>query len=285
MHAKCLLVLVALAGCGDSQVTFTQTPQRIDLGVAPIPAATPVPGKQATVALRLPRVGDVRMVRESGSISGAALVRTTRQPVTGNLDKARRFEVLAVAGDVVTRARVSFPVESTELRIGNIAAPWTPHLRDHSYLVDWRAGKLEVSRDDRLPLGADERDRLLDTVRPLVGAPDFVARAIGGKRLASDTVVQLPASEVAATLGDATVRDASLRLVDVRGDVAVFEYYLAARIVDDGTPHDVVARSLLHLSMATGDSVGESTTTSVHTKQGDREMSIVFATKVEFGDA
>lgn len=266
-------------GCGTSEITFEHSPQ--SLAPPLLPAAVAVPDKQATIAIRQPHVGEVRAIREVGSISGAAIVDRSRKPIAGSVSNSRRFEVLAVAGDIVTKARVSFPAESTELVIGGRHTPFTPHLRGHSYLVEWRGGMLELTRTDNAPLTAAERNKLLDTVRPLVGAPDFIARAVGGKPLTTGTTIALPTAELAPTLGEeALVRAATVRLIDVRGDVAILEYHVDARILDEGVPHDVVTRTLVQLSMATGDSVGEATKTAVHTERNDREMSIVISTTI-----
>ena len=270
---------VLALGCGTSEITFEQSPQSLEPRF--LPAAVALSGKQATVAIRQPHVGEVRSIREVGSISGAAIVHRSRKQIAGSIANTRRFEVLAVDGDIVTKARISFPAESTELVVGGLPSPFTPHVRGQTYLVEWRGGMLELTRSDNRPLTAAERNKVLDTVRPLVGAPDFIARAVGGKQLASGTTIALPATELAATLGEeATVRDANLRLIDVRGNVAVFEYHLDARIVDEGVPHDVVSRTLVQLSMATGDSVGETAKTAVHTVRNDREMSFVLSTTV-----
>jgi len=185
----------------------------------PVEAAAPRPPVTASFARRAPRVGDrfderadMHMHLDIG-IEASGAERRTEQ-------------VLAVAGDAVTRLRVTFVEKSESVTEAGKEKRHKSALAGKSYVVDATSGKVVVS-DDKGKLVAPAEAHEVEQRYLTLGKPDPILAAMPPTPLASGE--PLPAlgkameQEMASIADGAVLTDARATLAEVLDDVGVFD--------------------------------------------------------------
>lgn len=259
---RILLCALLAAACKREEPTPSpaQTPERTDDVRPALPAAQAVPDKRATLPAARPKVGQKITVTRDSITRGTTREgggHPTRPLITHSLDMTehwvRRFEVLAIDGDVITDARVTFPQERFEAKRDGETLPWSPHWLGHAYMARWRDGALQVSREDGTAMSEKEDARLRSNLRSELGQPDVVGPVLARRELVSGEVIPLPAAALAQTMADGvSLKRAEARLIDVRDDVAVIEIHLAGEHTGNGL-RSFEARTLEQRSIVSGE--------------------------------
>lgn len=248
-----LVVLVAV-GCGAELVE----PNEPALPERPAVAAK----KPAPRPLRIPRFA----FRAGDTIHG-----THRQDIRSRGgDDAMRFtrervlEVLAVDADgVITKARVAYPRDEHESRHGGRVYPGAPILSG-AYVAEMKRGTLQLRREGGGPpiVGQEARHLELE-LRAFVGHPDYTLRAGIDRPLEPGVFVPID-PRIGDALGrETTLREAKVRLLEVRGETAVLEEVLVYRTLDDGLWYDAAAVTMIELSVTSGRRSTQATTWKV----------------------
>ena len=243
-----ILVVVLVLGCSSRD----RDPDPASLPVFALPPApVAVAEKHVTLQVAPPRAGDVTMVTRTSTTHGVAI--RFDQPHTIDLTErwVLEIETLVVEDRIVTSARVKLTEKSLEFRREGVPARKPSVLVGEVYFADWKNRGIVLRRADGHAPSDAERTELLAVLRGELGVPDILGATLASRPLDSGTVVMLPESELAASLGDGVALvDARAWLVDVRGDHAAVAIEL--RGTTDHGQQRFESRELLDWSISGG---------------------------------
>ncbi|MEO8705885.1 MAG: hypothetical protein ABI867_37990 [Kofleriaceae bacterium] len=259
---RTVLVVIALVGCA----------QKADAPPAEVAPPAPVPVKkpsQITVPELVLRVGDTLETVEHDEVvtkPGATV------DVKISTDRNRRLEVLAVAVDVVTKARITYTKDAVTTVVDGKPIPdYT--LAGAPFVVSWVGDKPAITREDGSALTTELSRRLTDDLRGYLGHPDYVVKAVATAPFEVGTARPLADKQLARALGDiATVRHAVIRLLATRDDTAQLEQVLVYEGEEDSSAYRATTRNLVDISITSGRRIRQVSAMTLHFDRFDFEL-------------
>jgi hypothetical protein len=224
--------LTVAAGCKDNAAKPRPSAPPVagetGSGSAPIAAAAP-----ATDGIKLPnvppRVGDKRTKAEDLTMKTFVEAAPGKQVEVVSMKREEETqEVLAVDGDVITRLKVTYGVQSEQRTTDGKTNDKTSPLAGKTYVVWREAGKLHASREDGSAPPPDELAAVVKGNRR-VGRPAVMEKILGDHRWKPGERVELTADQL-KQIADARDPDSdepapsalSLTLTRTEGSAALF---------------------------------------------------------------
>jgi len=264
-----LAALLGAAGCDHKK----PAPPAAGTGpVAPIVAKTPAPSGPPAVtgaggtrfAKKAPAVGD----RAESSVGMHMVLQMTIDPTgSGTPQKAsmetsetetRREEVLAVAGEAVTKLKVTFVEKLAVMKENGKERKRPSPVTGKTYVIEAKDGKLTVLLDGDRPAPVAQA-RVVKEAYETLGKVDTLYAAVPTRPLKpGDLVPELSAAmkeEMRVKAKEMDVSSVKVVFKEVRGDVGVFEIELMLSKVEKPMKFEMKLKGQATMSLKTGQPV------------------------------
>lgn len=273
--ALTLLLGALAAGCGKKEGTDKEAPAASGAASG---SAAPAAGmldrikeavsNEITVQIKPPVVGSKRKVEGTTTTTMQLKMKNREMSFSEKTTSRRTEEVLAVDGTTVTRLKVSYEVNSKETTEANKVRTKPDLLAGKTFILEFAAGKVAVSSEDKKPVAGPAKLALLKEFKTF-GQPDKVEAALNGKKLKVGEPVTGLDAELSEQLKNTVDDPRSGLVVDTPrmtlkrkdGDFAVFEVKASARATKGmmkGVVIDTTSEVYVHLT----DNRSSKTTTS-----------------------
>ena len=195
-------------------------------------------GGELTIARKPPKVGDKQKVEHSSNLTLNIAVGPKKIGVLEDEVNKRTEEVLAVTGDVVTKAKVAYEQRTkTKAQDGRTGAPQKDILAGKAFLVEFKGGKVLVTSEDGKPVDAASRASVEKDYKRF-GKPNAVSAAVPTRALKIGEEVKELSAAIAEDIKDDMDAEKAGLTIDApkvvldrkEGDDAVFVITMTMRM-------------------------------------------------------